>query len=132
MDSPTQISIERTESTPYMFFDPQTGVVNIRGVSIPEDTEDFYGALLKSLQAYSEQPEGGSLEVKFQFIYINTGTSAMIVRLLKILNDLPGDKFKVDIKWFYEEGDEDMRDLGIYFNSFTGQPFEILPSSENF
>lgn len=132
MEFPTKIEVERTESTPYLFFDPSTKVVNIRGVSIPEDTEDFYGSLLESLQVYGEKSEGGNLTVGFEFIYINTGTSAMIVRLLKILNDLPADKFTVEIKWFYEEGDEDMRDLGIYFNSFTGLSFEILSSNENF
>jgi SiaC family regulatory phosphoprotein len=126
------ILIENTDSTPYASFFSQQGLLEIKGVSIPEDTEEFYRPIFNALEDYIQfyEENGASIDAVFKFIYINTGTSATIVKILKILEGLDPEKYTIAIKWYHEEADEDMKDLGDYFNSFTSVPFEIISIEE--
>jgi len=124
------IKIERSDSTPSILIDFDEKYLEIKGVSIPEDTEDFYNPLLKALEEYIEAGETGEVHIVFKFIYINTGTSAVIVKILKLLEGFDTEEADIKIEWFYEENDEDMKDLGDYFHSFTELPFETVSCEE--
>ncbi len=124
------IIIEKTESTPAINFNFQQGLFEIKGVSIPEDTEEFYKPLTDALESYLLDLENENIDIVFKFIYINTGTSAVIARIIKSLENLDLERYNVAIKWYHEEGDEDMKDLGDYFHSFTSLPFETIPCEE--
>lgn len=138
--------IDKTESTPEITFNFSEGILEIKGVSIPEDTDEFYQPILDALNNYvgdldleeeeenetdSEQSQSEkSISILFKFIYINTGTSAVIVKMLKKLEEIEGTDFSVQVQWYYEEADEDMKDLGDYFHSFTELPFETIAIEE--
>ena len=50
--------------------------------------------------------------------------------MLKKLEEIEGTDFSVQVQWYYEEADEDMKDLGDYFHSFTELPFETIAIEE--
>ncbi|TAF67678.1 MAG: DUF1987 domain-containing protein [Cytophagales bacterium] len=124
------IIIEKGEATPAIHFEPQQGLLEIKGVSIPEDTDEFYKLLMTSLEEYVKTLELPHLDINFKFVYINTGTSAIIAKIIKLIEQLDAEKHQIQIRWYYEDGDEDMKDLGDYFGGFTALPFETISCEE--
>jgi hypothetical protein len=123
--------IPKTESTPEVSFKAEQGVVEIKGVSIPEDTDQFYLPLLDKIEAHIRTKPKGLFRLVLRFIYINTGTSASVAKTLRALEVLTVETERdIRIEWHYEKGDEDMKELGDYFESFTSLSFEKVPCNE--
>ncbi|WP_027000886.1 DUF1987 domain-containing protein [Eisenibacter elegans] len=124
------IFVKETDTTPEISFNYQKGVLEIKGVSIPEDTEDFYRDLLDYLENYIKKPKSKQTTVSFKLIYINTSTSAILARIIKVLERLHSQRHPVAAKWYYEEGDDDMREIGNDFKAFTALPFTLVSCEE--
>lgn len=126
-----EIFVEETDTTPQVHFLPEEGSIEIKGISIPEDAETFYNPILEQLEKYIEEQPQPKTDVLFKLVYINTGTSAMIAKLIKIVEALDKkEDCEINICWYYEEEDEDMKDLGDYFSSFTELLFDFIPMEE--
>ena len=48
--------INATEKTPEIDFSPLTGVLKIKGISIPEDSKEFYRGLYLEVEEYLSSP----------------------------------------------------------------------------
>lgn len=124
------IFIKEAPTTPEVRFNFKDGELEIKGVSIPEDTEEFYNPLLEALEEYVKTVSPLKITMTFKLIYVNTSTSAVLGKMIKTLEPLEGEERKVHVNWFYEVEDEDMKDLGEDFNSFSKLPFELIPCEE--
>ena len=124
------IFIKESPTTPEVNFNFQEGELEVKGVSIPEDTEEFYNPLIEALEEFinTEMPE--KIVMTFKLIYVNTSTSAVLGKMIKILEPLEGEERDVQVHWYYEVEDEDMKDLGEDFNSFSKLSFELIPCDE--
>lgn len=125
------IIIEETENTPAIHFDFQNGEFEIRGVSFPEYAKEFYEPILEALREYTARPLVFKTRLTFKFTYFNTGTNSFITDLMKELEritDLEG--YQVEVIWYYEEDDEDMKELGDYFESLTNLPVKFVECEE--
>lgn len=127
MDS---INIEGTPKTPTISFDAQTGQIEIKGRSIPENSIEFYKPLVDWLDKYSDVAEG-SVNVIIQLEYFNTSSSKCILDVFKKLENLHNkSKAEVVINWYYEEDDEDMLEAGEDYQSILKIPFKMVEISE--
>ena len=124
------ILIEETDSTPEIKINFTEGVFEIKGVSIPEDAEGFYSVLLENAEKYIKSNPIGVSKLVFKLVYINTSTSAILGKFIKFFESFETDNYNTQVTWYYEEGDEDMRDIGDDFRSFTKLDFEILSCEE--
>jgi SiaC family regulatory phosphoprotein len=122
--------IKESPTTPEVRFNFTTGLLEIKGVSIPEDTEEFYNPLFEALEEYLKTENPAKIEMSFKLIYVNTSTAAVLGKMIKILEPLEGDQREVIVNWYYEIEDEDMKDLGEDFNSYTSLKFELIPLEE--
>jgi len=125
------IFVKETETTPEVSFNYQQGLLEIKGVSIPEDTEEFYTFLLDYIQLYIESPKSKTTTILLKLIYINTASSAILARIIKnfeVLNKNPS--FSVAARWYYERGDEDMKEIGLDFKGFSSLPLSLMPCDE--
>jgi hypothetical protein len=52
------ISIEGTPKTPTVTMNPETGLVEIKGRSIPENSIEFYKPIVDWLEDYAGSPAG--------------------------------------------------------------------------
>ncbi|WP_081413730.1 DUF1987 domain-containing protein [Eisenibacter elegans] len=120
------ISIKKTIETPEVLFDFNQGLFEIKGVSIPEDADDFYRPLLQALEMYIAQSENADTRFRLEFNYFNTNTSAILMNMLKMLEEFYLNGHSVMVEWRAEEEDEDMYELGEYFSSLTKLPFELV------
>jgi hypothetical protein len=101
-----------------------TGYVRIEGRSIPEDPINFYEPLKNWIETYAKNP-AKQTEVCIQLEYFNSGTSKILLTLLRMLVELQPVS-DVKIKWCYESGDDDIFERGDYFASILEVDFEFV------
>jgi len=125
------IYVKESPTTPEVRFSVATGNLEIKGVSIPEDTEEFYKPLTEWIESYLKTDLPAQVIMAFKLIYVNTSTSAVLGKIIKILEP-PGlpKPLNIKIEWYYEAEDDDMKELGEDFNSFTTLPFELVSCQE--
>jgi len=121
--------IKETTKTPAIEFDPVHGRFDIRGKSIPENSLGFYAPVLEYIDHYAESPAPKTVvNVKFEFF--NTSSSNRIHLLFKKFEKAYMDDKDVLIRWFCENGDENMFEAGEDFKAILHVPFEIVEVDE--
>jgi len=126
------IFIEETINTPEISFNYRKGLLEIKGVSIPEDTQEFYQTLLEYFKEYIQKNENEQTIVHFKLIYVNTSSTAIIIKIISFLEQLEQTGSKVLAKWYYEEGDDDMEEMGSDFQAISKVPFKLIETDEMF
>src|SRR3989339_32846 len=123
------ISIEGTPKTPTVNFDAGTGLIEIKGRSIPENSIEFYRPLVEWLEEYSKEPQKLTT-VNIQLEYFNTSSSKCILDVFKKLETIKKARNEVVINWYYEEDDEDMLEAGEDYQSIIKIPFKMIEIAE--
>ncbi|MCX7954129.1 MAG: DUF1987 domain-containing protein [Bacteroidales bacterium] len=119
------IKIESTPKTPAVNFDPNEGIIEIRGRSIPENSIEFYRPLIEWIEKYAENPKPETI-VNVQFEYFNTSSSKCILDIFKRIENIHNAGHKVIVNWYYEEDDEDMLEAGEDYQSIIKVPFKMI------
>jgi hypothetical protein len=117
--------IEGTPKTPNVTFEPEKGLLEIKGRSIPENSIEFYKPLVDWLEEYAQQP-GPKTQVNVHLEYFNTSSSKCILDVFKKLETIHKNKYEVQINWYYEEDDEDMLEAGEDYESIIRVPFKMI------
>jgi hypothetical protein len=119
------MNIEGTPKTPAVTMNPETGVVEIKGRSIPENSIEFYKPIVDWLEEYGSAPSSKTT-VNVQLEYFNTSSSKCILDVFKKLEVLKKNQNDVLINWYYEEDDEDMLEAGEDYESIIKVPFKMI------
>lgn len=117
--------IEATAKTPEIHFNPELGLFEIKGKSIPDDAENFYGAVLDWFDDYLVMPNQETV-VTIDLEYFNISSSKRLLFLLYKLNELNSGQKDVRIKWMYNEDDEDMFEVGQDYAFMVKVPFDFI------
>ncbi len=116
------LSIPATPNLPMVDFDREANVLIIKGRSFPENATIFYYRLFEWVDYYLlTKPVHTTLNLSFQ--YLHTGSGVQVYNLIKRLLESEQTGNTVIINWFYEEDDEDLRQVGIDFSSVLRKPF---------
>jgi hypothetical protein len=119
------IYLKKTFNSPEVEFVASSGELNIEGRSIPEDPGEFFERLIDWLNDYFLDPkEETVMNIKLE--YINSGSSKYMLELLRILKENHIKGRNVLVKWFFEEGDESIEELGQHYEQTMQIPFEII------
>ena len=119
------LKIEGTSITPSVEFDAQTGTLDLKGRSIPENSLDFYQPIYIWLDNYLNSPASKTI-VNVQLDYFNTSSSKCILDILKRIDRIDDAGHDVLIKWYYDESDEDMMESGEDYMDLLEAPFELI------
>ncbi len=119
------IIIEGTPKTPSVNFNAETGVLEIKGRSIPENSIEFYKPLIEWIEQYGTSPQPKTV-VNVQLEYFNTSSSKCILDVFKRLESIVNNGHDVIINWHYEEDDEDMLEAGEDYQSIIKVPFKMI------
>ncbi len=122
-------SIDGTPKTPTISFDLASGVLEIKGRSIPENSIEFYKPLVDALDKYAGAPKSAT-NVNIQLEYFNTSSSKCILDVFKKLENINKNGSAVIINWHYEEDDEDMLEAGEDYQAIINVPFKMVQVSE--
>lgn len=99
------------------------------GRSIPENPGEFYRPVYYWISEYSKSHiEKSRIDLGFE--YINTSSTKWIFNILKELSEMPDVAENVKVTWYYEQGDEDMCELGFILRSLIECPFILVEVEE--
>ena len=117
--------LKKSFNSPEVEFIAESGELSIEGRSIPEDPGEFFDRLINWLNEYFLNPvEKTVMNIKLE--YINSGSSKYMLEVLRIMK-VNNEKGKVVlIKWYFEEGDESIEELGQHYEQTIQIPFELI------
>lgn len=110
-----KVSIDATERSPAVEFDFEGNTFLVKGESYPEDVTDFYGPLMDQLEPHLREQSGATISFVFDLIYFNSSSAKILMGLFDLLEEVASDGNDVTVTWNYEEGDDNMQELGEEF-----------------
>lgn len=123
------IEIEGSPKTPEINFNSDSGIIEIKGRSIPENSIEFYKPMIDWLEEYAASPKSKTT-VNIQLEYFNTSSSKCILDVFKKLEVISKNGNEVEVNWYYEEDDEDMLEAGEDYQSIIRIPFKMIEIEE--
>jgi hypothetical protein len=113
------------DKTPTINFDLTTGVLELKGWSIPDNSIEFYVPLMEALDVYANavQPK---TKVTVEIEYFNTSSSKCLLNVFKKLEKINRGGSEVEINWHYEKDDEDMAQAGEDYQNIVNLPFKMV------
>ncbi len=111
---------------PHVNFDPNSGLLELTGRSIPEFPLDFYVPLYEWAEKYAQNPQAETI-LNVYLDYFNTTSSECLLDLFRRLEVIhAAGQCKVVVSWRYDQDDETMMDSGEVFRSMLSLPFELI------
>ena len=130
-----KLIIESTANSPRIVLDPESRNFEFSGESRPENVRKFYLPILEWLEAYTAEQDKlrddertFGLLCQFNFEYFNSTSAKYILDIFKSLNAISAQGIGLEIKWLYEEDDEDMLEVGQEMSRMSKLSFEYIKS----
>ena len=99
----------------------------IAGRSIPENPEDIYQPVITWLHAYLEKNPEQPFVLEFRLEYMNSGSTKYLMEIFRILRKhLEEGHHNISLRWYFEEEDESIEEMGIHFRDYLDLPMEII------
>ena len=112
--------VEKTETTPSIEFNPETGNFCVKGESRPENAFEFFEPVLEWFNKFAIERKPEKIDLDLYIDYLNTISAKYITQLLFKFTNLEKDKIKVGINWYYKKYDqqalEDGEDISFAIN----------------
>jgi hypothetical protein len=127
-----------TDLTPEITLIPEENKFIIAGKSAPEDVRGLYYPVIEWMEEFvagvrkeniysDEKP----LLLKLDLEYFNSSSAKFIYDILSQLRDLNNEGVPVDIEWYYDEEDIDLREAGEDMALLCELPFRYCPKSRD-
>ena len=123
------LEVVGTSETPSIQLDKKEGKLSFKGRSIPQNAVAFYRPVLEWTEDYIVKPHK-STTIEIELDYINTSSSKCLLEFFKLF-EAEGTAKKVQVNWYYEEGDDDMHEAGEDYNLIVNIPFNFIVIPEN-
>lgn len=119
------LSYKSEKLLPGILLDRESGKFKIFGKSCPVDAFEFYDPIFIWLDEYLLNPlKSTVLDLKLS--YFNTVSAKFLLRIMTKMEKLSGLGKDVKIRWFYNEGDEEMEEAGEEFENILKVNFELI------
>lgn len=127
-----KLQISQTISTPEIFFSPGENIFFIRGNSSPEDVRKLYYPIIEWIKAFTRDVLDGAyknfnnktpVEFHIDLSYFNSSSAKFLFDILMELKKLPEAGFPLNVNWFYDEEDSDMKEAGSDISLLVGMEF---------
>ena len=121
------IDIPRTEKSPdkpEVHFSADTGVCEILGESYMESTYTFFLPLMNWIDQYIKEV-GGKIEFNVKLFYFNTSATKCLLDIFEILKKYEDKGGEVEVTWFYDKDDPDMKEEVKDFETESGLEIKV-------
>ena len=119
------LKMENTKYTVKVDFNVDTGVLLLEGASYPENASEFYQPILDWIKQYTTEVKK-ELELNLKLNYLNTSSTKCMLDIIDLLEEFFNEGGIINIKWYYEENDEDILETGIEFSEDTNVPIKLI------
>ncbi len=120
--------IEPTAMTPEIHLEAGKPLL-IAGRSIPESAHDIFQPVIAWVKEYMSR-DGENPVFIFRLEYVNSGSSKYLLELLRVIKSFIEEGKSISMKWYYEEGDESIMELGQHYRDSLHLPMEVIPIYE--
>ncbi len=111
---------------PTINFDAQSNVLEVSGESYHEYTIEFFQPIFEWLNSYLAEPNK-SFVFNFKMTYFNTSSSRRFLEIFDLLENYVKNKNgKVEVNWYYKEGDLDMLESGEEYADDVDLKFNFI------
>lgn len=125
-----KLTIINTLKSPSINFNPETGIFEMSGVSLIENTLDFYQPIINWLKSYIENPYPTTTFI-FKLHYSNTSSYKHIYDMLSVINTIHNRKTTLIVEWYYASDDLDMRGIGEDYQGSLDVDFKFIEVDVN-
>ncbi len=120
---------EAGTSTPWVDFDPETGMLQLGGESYPENAYEFYAPLVEWIRGFLDACSA-AVTMRIALSYLNTSSTKQMIDLLDLLEDAHAGGLTVSVEWYYDPENEREQDTIEEFREDYSMPFEVMPHEE--
>ena len=113
--------------TPTVLLDPENGILELAGRSIPENTESLYKPLLEWVEEYVQNPQP-TTTVNIKFEYFNSSSAKYLIRFLEYVTAIKKNGHNLVINWFYD--DDELFEYGQDYQDVLEIKFNFVASKE--
>jgi len=124
-----KLFIEETSKTPRVEF--ENGILDIKGISNPENAIEFYKSLLNYVEEYSKNP-AKLTKINFKFEYFSDTSSNCLLDILKKFEFIHKNGNNVVVNLNYQKDDEEMLEDFEEFEGKINIPFKFHSYKRNF
>jgi len=120
------IYVKKTKKTPLISLDLTENIFQIKGPSFSEDILSVYDPVISWMNENLSQLEK-ELTCELYFTVLNSASHKKIFQILIILNGFMDRGKKIKVKWYYDEDDEDIMEMGEDLTELINLPFNLVP-----
>lgn len=102
-------------------FDDETGYLKISGISMMEDSLEFYAETKNKIDAYFLD-HSNPITVEFELTYFNSSSAKQFIQILSRLENSKGS-----VLWKYPKDNTIMEDRGKELEILLDVPFKFIP-----
>jgi len=108
------LHIEATEELPEVHLDKVENRFEIKGRSIPNDAFTFYQPVKQWVNKYIVHANSIT-ELHCELEYFNSASQKNLLDIFKAFNLVSKDDKSFKLIWYYQEGDEELKQIGVIF-----------------
>jgi hypothetical protein len=121
----SKLYIERTNSTPEINLDTESGKYSIRGFSYPHDTRNIYKPVWDWFDDL-KLDSGKEFKLEIGLAHISSNSLIAINQILTNVRELKDSGVKTKVIWSYDEEDEDCLEVGVELSGVSGLSFDFI------
>ncbi|MBN2444069.1 MAG: DUF1987 domain-containing protein [Spirochaetales bacterium] len=107
--------IKETKSTPEINFNSSSCLLEIKGVSYPENTSEFYGPIFNWLHTFLKNLKNQEVTINIDLVYFNSSSSKVLLDFFEILDEASEAGKHINVYWFYDDENGNAKEYGIEF-----------------
>ena len=116
---------EGDTQTPRVVLDKKQNKFEFTGNSLPENALSFYKPIIEWFELYKKEPNE-EICVIFKVDYINSASSKMMHKIILKLDEIHLLGNQIEVKWYYQNDDEDMLLDGQTYLEDLSMPYQFL------
>ena len=127
-----------TDLTPEIILIPEEHKFSISGKSAPEDVRGLYYPVLEWMEEFaagvrksSPYTDTNHLVFRLDLEYFNSSSAKFLFDILVHLRELNNSSVPVDVEWYYDEEDTDLREAGEDLALLCELPFKYCPKTRS-
>jgi len=122
------VHILPTNNTPEVLLNPD-GIIKIKGRAIDESRAKYSEPILVWIDSYLLNP-AKITEVTIALEYLNSYNSIILASILRKLSQVNLQSKNLVVKWYIEEDDDDLLEIGEYTSSSLKIPIEFIMTDQ--
>lgn len=120
-----RLLIHERNFLPYIHLDKEKNIFQIKGKSLPEDSQEFYIPVFEWFEEYFKNPNPETI-VEFDLEYYNSTSARDVANIIKLLDKNYLKGYNISIIWYYNKKDEMMKENGEDFSLLFSIPIKII------